>query len=46
MIKVKNEFWKGTLQIAIGIYIAGIALGCSLIGVVYIWDMLRPVRPD
>ena len=46
MMKIKNEFWQSALQIAIGIYIAGLALGCSLVGVVYILDKLRPFLFD
>lgn len=44
MINLKSDFWKGTIQIALGIYIAGVALIASLIAFAWVLDMVRPFR--
>ena len=46
MIKISKEFWQGSAQIAVGIYLAAISLMLTMFTLAYMWDAIRPMRPD
>jgi hypothetical protein len=46
MIKFGKEFWQGSAQIALGLYVGAMSLMVTMVAVTYIWNAIRPIRPD
>jgi len=46
LIKLCKDFWQGSAQIALGIYMAAMSLIVTMFALAHIWNAIRPMRPD
>jgi len=46
MIKFGKEFWQGSAQIAVSIYLAATSLMLTMFTLAHIWNAIRQMRPD
>jgi len=46
MIKLSKEFWQGSAQIALGLYVAAMSVMVTMFAMAHVWNALRLMRPD
>ena len=46
MIKLSKEFWQGSAQIALSLYVAAMSLMMTMFALAHVWNAFRPMRPD